>query len=139
MENTKNEKNIFQGFADKVSPVFEGIARVFGSIGDFFKVIWSYFWSMRKIIMAIPVIVESVRLAQYNRMNLPEAVGINLLASGEYAQVISRDAAILGPIAVTGFCLILMFCSRRTLYPWLISLFSLVLPILILVINLYPM
>ena len=32
----------------------------------------------------------------------------------------------------------MMFLSRRTLYPWLICLFSMLLPVLILVSNIFP-
>jgi hypothetical protein len=31
-----------------------------------------------------------------------------------------------------------MFCSRKALYPWAISVFTLALPVLLLVSNLYP-
>ena len=64
--------------------------------------------------------------------------GIDLQTTGVYAQMISRDLAVLGPLAVTGGCLLLMFCSRRTFYPWIISIFTLVLPILLYLTNVYP-
>jgi len=32
----------------------------------------------------------------------------------------------------------LMVCSRRALYPWLISAFTLILPVLILITNVFP-
>ena len=35
-------------------------------------------------------------------------------------------------------CLLLMFGSKRTLTPWLVSVFSLALPLIILVINVFP-
>ena len=41
-------------------------------------------------------------------------------------------------LAVTALCLLMMFISRRTIYPWLISIFSLVLPILLIVTNMLP-
>ena len=63
---------------------------------------------------------------------------IDLQTTGVYAQMISRDLAVLGPLAVTGGCLLLMFCSRRTFYPWIISIFTLVLPILLYLTNVYP-
>jgi hypothetical protein len=31
-----------------------------------------------------------------------------------------------------------MFVSRKTLYPWLISIFSLIIPVLLLITNMYP-
>ena len=39
---------------------------------------------------------------------------------------------------IAGGCLLLMFLSRRVIYPWLISIFTLVLPLLLLLSNIYP-
>ena len=125
-------------FLQTVKTVWQKICTVTDKIANVFRIIWSYVYRMRKIIMAVPVMIAAARLAQYNSEALPELVGINLQASGEYSQMITRDLAVLGPVAVTAACLLLMFCSRRTLYPWLISIFSLVLPVLLLVTNVFP-
>ncbi len=93
---------------------------------------------LRKLVLAAPVVYAAVRLAFYNRENLPEQVGINLQSSGEFAQTVARDMAVMGPLGLTAACLLLMFCSRKAMYPWAISVFTLALPILILVTNLYP-
>lgn len=93
---------------------------------------------LRKIVLAVPVVYAAMKLADYNRQNLPEQVGINLQSSGEFAQMISRDMAVMGPLGLTAACLLLMFCSRKAMYPWAISVFTLALPILILFTNLYP-
>ena len=93
---------------------------------------------LRKLVMAVPVAYWALKLASYNRENLPEQVGINLQSSGEFAQMISRDMAVIGPLGLTAACLLLMFCSRKAMYPWAISIFTLVLPILLLISNLYP-
>ena len=69
----------------------------------------------------------------------PEMVGINLQASGAFADLISRNSAIMWPLAVTGACLVLMFFSKKALFPWAVSIFTLVLPILLLFSNAYPM
>ena len=108
------------------------------TVGNVLKVIGSWIYRLRKVLMAIPVILAAVYLARYNMANLPAQVGIDLQTTGAYAQMISRDLAVLGPLAVTGGCLLLMFCSRRTFYPWLISIFSLVLPVLLYLTNIYP-
>ena len=101
-------------------------------------VIGRVIYRLRKIVMAAPVIYYALKLASYNMENLPEMVGLNLQSNGEFAQMITRQAAVNGPLAVTAACLLLMFLSRKTLYPWLISIFSLVLPILLLITNNYP-
>ena len=108
------------------------------TVGSVLKVIGSWIYRLRKVLMAIPVIFAAIYLARYKMANLPAQVGIDLQTTGVYAQMISRDLAVLGPLAVTGGCLLLMFCSRRTFYPWIISIFTLVLPILLYLTNVYP-
>ena len=93
---------------------------------------------LRKIVLALPVVYWAMKLASYNREHLPEQVGIDLQSSGEFAQMISRDVAVMGPLGLTIACLLLMFCSRKAMYPWAISIFTLALPLLILFSNLYP-
>lgn len=97
-----------------------------------------WLFRLRKVFMAIPVVWISLRLASYNLENLPEQVGLNIQASGAYAQMIGRNLAVYGPMGITAACLLLMFCSRRARYPWIISIFTLALPLLILLTNLYP-
>ena len=74
----------------------------------------------------------------YNAKYLPERVGLVLQSNGEFVQTVSRSLAVMGPLGVTAACLLLMFCSRKAMYPWAISIFTLVLPLLILITNLYP-
>jgi len=107
-------------------------------INSLISFIGSVLFRLRKIVLAVPVVHWALKLAAYNRENLPEQVGINLLSSGTFEQMISRDMAIMGPLGLTAACLLLMFCSRKAMYPWAISIFSLALPLLILITNLYP-
>lgn len=95
-------------------------------------------YKLRSVLLSIPVAVAAIALAVRNIAKLPQQVGLNLLANGEYAMTVSRGVAVIGPLAVTAVCLLLMFCSRRVVYPWLISLFSLTLPLLILITNTFP-
>ena len=81
---------------------------------------------------------SAMMLAINNQAKLPEVVGLNLQNNGAFSIQIAREIAVLGPLAVTALCLLLVFCSRRTLTPWLVSVFSLALPVLILVINTFP-
>lgn len=131
-------QNTSGSFLDKVESVFEKLGESILWVGGNTDVIWHYIKKFKKVILAIPVAIAAIWLALYSGSNLPEYVGINLQASGEYAQIVSRELAVMGPLAVTAACLLLMFCSRRTLYPWLISIFSLVLPLLLLVTNIFP-
>ena len=95
-------------------------------------------YRLRSVFLAIPVVYYALKLAAYNGTHLPEEVGLNLLSTGEFAMTISREMAVMGPLVVTCACLVLMATSRKALYPWAISIFTLILPILLLVSNLYP-
>lgn len=109
-----------------------------GKINHVISMIGTWLFRLRKPVMAAPVVYYAVKLAQYNRLHLPEQVGVNLQSTGEFAQYISRDLAVMGPLALTGGCLILMFCSRKAMYSWAISIFTLALPLLLLLSNAYP-
>lgn len=109
-----------------------------GKINHVISAVGTWLFRLRKPVMAAPVVYYAVKLAQYNRLHLPEQVGVNLQSTGEFAQYISRDLAVMGPLALTGGCLILMFCSRKAMYSWAISIFTLALPLLLLLSNAYP-
>lgn len=117
-------------FIEKTKTVCSKTGSVIGSI-------CSWIYKLRKLIMAAPVVYLAIRIAIANSNRLPEAVGMNLQSNGEFAMMVTRNYAVFGPLLVTGFCLLLMFCSRKTLFPWIISIFSLVLPYLIYFTNLY--
>lgn len=99
------------------------------------KEIGRWIYKLRSVLLAIPVAVAAIMLAVRNMEQLPEEVGLNLLATGEFQMTISRNIAVLGPLMVTLFCLLMMFCSRKLIYPWMISIFTLVLPIVLQVTN----
>ena len=107
------------------------------TFGSVMKEIGRWIYKLRSVLLAIPVAAGAIILAVRNMAQLPEEVGLNLLATGEFQMTVSRNVAVLGPLAVTVFCLLMMFCSRRVLYPWLISIFSLVLPIVLLLTNMF--
>lgn len=103
--------------------------------GYVMKEIGRWIYKLRSVLLAIPVAVAAIVLAVRNAAQLPEQVGIHLLSTGEFEMMVSRNVAVLVPLVVTVFCLLLMFCSRKVLYPWLISIFSLVLPFVLLLTN----
>lgn len=138
MEKKKNTRSFFgikeielPSWLEKTWNVLKKIGYVLGQIGK-----WIY--RLRGFFMAIPVALAALYLAAQNMSRLPEEVGINLQANGEYAFLISRGLAVMAPLVVTGVCLVMMWMSRRTIYPWIISIFSLVLPILIWITNVFP-
>lgn len=121
-----------QGGMSRVKSLVSTINRVINTIGK-----WMF--RLRKFVLAAPVVYYALQLAAMNNASLPEQVGINLQASGEFAFTVSRGFAVMGPLALTFACLFLMFCSRKAMYAWAISLFTLTLPLLLLFSNLYPM
>ena len=131
METLKNVWQKVKAVLLKIGGFCDAVA---GGVGRGYQVIMRF----RKIFISIPVVYGALKLAAYNRDHLGSEVGILLQENGSYAYTVARDTAIMGPLAVTAVCLLLMFCSRRTLYPWLISMFSLVLPLLILITNIFP-
>ncbi len=125
MAESKKKQNTS---ADKAGEIAGKVIRVLRQIGS-----WAY--KLRSILLSIPVVIGAIWLAVYNSANLPEVVGLDLQANGQYGILIDRSIAVLGPLAVTAVCLLMVFCSRRVVYPWLVSVFSLVLPVLILLSN----
>ena len=125
-------------FTAKTKPVLDTAKNICSEIGRIVKTASGYVIKMRKIFLAIPVVWGAVYLAIYNEANLPSVVGLDLQTSGDFNIQIIRELAVLGPVVITGVCLLLMFCSRRLLTPWLVSVFSLLLPVFILITNTFP-
>ncbi len=111
---------------------------VLAKIGEVLEVIVNLLYKLRKVFMAAPVVYYAIKLARFNSVNLPKVVGINLQSNGAFAQTLTRQMAVMGPLGVTAACLLLMFLSRKAMYPWAISIFSLAIPILLLLSNRYP-
>ena len=128
----------WEKFTKKISPtiskVSHGTKKTTGSL----VAAWKYISKFRKIFLAVPVGTMAVILALQNMVKLPVIVGLDLQTSGDFSIQIVREVAALGPMAITALCLLLMFCSKRVLTPWLVSVFSLLLPLLILVTNTFP-
>lgn len=119
-----------------------GLAQVKATISKINQVIntiGKWMFRLRKIVLAAPVVYFALQLAAMNNASLPEQVGINLQANGEFAFTVARGFAVMGPLALTFACLLLMFCSRKAMYAWAISIFTLTLPLILLLSNLYPM
>lgn len=122
-------------FWDRVRTTMAPVDRVLGKIGKVMEFITTWIWRLRGILISVPVAVAAWKLALYNKANLPQEVGINLLSSGEFQEMISLQAAVQVPFFITIGCLVMVCLSRKTLYPWVISVFSLALPLLLLLTN----
>lgn len=104
----------------------------------FMRTAWQWAYKLRSIILSVPVVIASIVLAIQNLNRLPPFVGINMQPNGEYAVMLERGVAVFLPLLVTALCLLTVFLSKKVLYPWLISLFSLTLPLLLWITNVFP-
>ena len=132
------ENNIQTVGKEKEQTAWQKTKDVFKKIDRVIDIILTVLYRLRKVFMAIPVVYYAIKLAQYNMENLPAVVGFDMQANGVCAQMLSRDVAVMGPLAITGFCLVMMFFSRKAIYSWAISIFTLILPIILLISNRYP-
>lgn len=128
MENERIEMSAMERFVVTVQGIWERIYTVVGTLCQ-------WIFKLRKIFMALPVLYYAAEFAKMNMEQLPEMVGFDIQSTGEFAQMISRETAVYGPLGLTVLCVVLMLLSRKTIYPWLISIFTLVLPWLIWVLN----
>ena len=126
------------GVKQKLSAWWNSGNNVYDKVKKVIGIIVMVLYRLRKVFLAIPVVYYALKLAKYNMEHLPEMVGVNLQSNGVFADFITRSSAVNYPLMVTAACLVLMFFSRKALWPWAVSLFTLVLPLLILISNLYP-
>ncbi|MBQ7341216.1 MAG: hypothetical protein IJW41_03520 [Oscillospiraceae bacterium] len=106
-----------------------------GNAWQVMKITGRWLYKLRSLVLSIPVAVLAVSLALRNLWALPGNVGINLLDNGAYAFYVNKGIAVIVPLAITALCLLFMYISRRILYPWLVSVFSLALPIVLWITN----
>ena len=125
-------------FRRKMQPTIDKVKDVVLPVVDKVSYGWNYVKKFKKLFLAAPVATLAVILAIVNLIKLPALVGLGLQGDGEYSFEIIREVAVLGPLAITALCLLLMFASKRTLTPWMVSLISLLLPIMILLTNTFP-
>jgi len=128
----------WSGFREKLSASVNTTGTAYDRFKSVLGVIIMVLYRLRKVFLAIPVVYYALKLARYNMEHLPEIVGINLQSNGAFADTISRNLAVMGPLGVTAACIVLMLMSRKALVPWAVCLFTLALPVLILLSNLYP-
>lgn len=99
-------------------------------------------YKFRSLFMAIPVVACSINLALVSAAKLPSKLMLSIPALEQRELVLrlvemDKTTAIFVPVLITAVCLLLMFCSRRQLFPWLISIFSLILPVTLIVAGMF--
>lgn len=130
-----NEKIVMQSEADSHENALSGKSR---KAVEIISLIWQWIYVFRKVLLSIPVLYGIVRLSMYNAKHLNSTVGFFLQSDGAFLMNISRGAAVFAPLVLTTGCLVMMFMSRKSLYAWSISIFSLLLPVIILFSNQFP-
>ena len=125
----------WNNFTGRLRTVMAPVDRVFGVIGKVIDFIFTWLYRLRGILISVPVAWAAWKLALYNKEHLPEKVGLNLLSTGEFERMIPMQGAVMGPFYVTVACLVMVLLSRKTLYPWIISVFTLTIPLLLLLTN----
>lgn len=138
MNKVEQLKEKWNAAMQKAQPRLDKAGRICKKSGSIIGQICTWIYRLRALFMAIPVVWAAVKLARVNLELLPEAVGLGLQANGEYAYLVTREMAVYAPLAVTALCLLMMVISRKTVYPWVISIFTLAIPLMILLTNVFP-
>lgn len=111
--------------------------------GNLFKVICVWVYKLRSVFLSIPVAFAAVVLAIKNYSELPQMMnlyGPSFGSEGLSIEMIYVDHNLLvfGPLLITAVCILMVLCSKRVSFPWLISVFSLVLPLFFSFVNTFP-
>jgi len=128
-------KQGFLDFYEKAKPVMEKIGKVTGTIVKYIKSFFSILYRYRSVFLTVATVIFAIFFYSFIKGRLPEMVGINLQSDGTFSHYISRDLAVNQSFMLTALSLVFVLISKKTLYPWLISMFTFVIPILILVTN----
>ena len=99
-----NKKSALQHMKSGLEKFGEVVSVIFAAL----KKTLHYLAAFKKIWLALPVGAAAIYLAVYANTHFPEYVGINLLETGDYAYLVTREIAVMGPLAITAFCLLLM-------------------------------
>ena len=125
---------MLKNMGQKIREAWNNSASARGKIASFCSATGKWTYKLRAFVLAIPIVAIAVILAVSNMATLPAAVAIGLpnIVNGilVFQEVlVSKILAVFIPLLVTAFCLLMMFLSKRISFPFLVSLFSLILPI----------
>lgn len=93
------------------------------------KALFRWFFQLRGVALSLPVAVIAVILAVNNAASLPGAL---MIGAGRNVITIGRAVLVMGPLALTALSILMTLFSKKVIYPWLISLFTLLLPLALL-------
>ena len=129
------KKKQLPGFLGKIQAGYRRMRKAMEPVDKVMATIGKVLYHLRKIFMAIPVVVAAMKVFVYAKEKLPQDVGILLQESGTYKYMLDKATTLQVCMSLTGACLLLMFLSRKIMYPWVISLFSLILPLFLVFSN----
>lgn len=96
--------------------------------GDGFKSVLQWAMKLRGVALSIPVAVIAVILAVNNAATLPAEL---IIGVGDSVTVFSKSVLIMGPLALTALGILMTLFAKRVVYPWVISIFTLLLPVVL--------
>lgn len=147
MEWMERQLDKWNQFVDKPRPGMEKTQFFFKKLRVNAKTLVQYIYNLRGVILAIPTMTVAIVLAARNQVKLPTTVEVILPHIDRGAEdavlgfityqteYLARSTAVTAPLVITLACLLLMICSKRTLYPWMISLLTLTIPLFLLLTN----
>ena len=97
--------------------------------GENFKAMLRWIFHLRSVVLSLPVAVIALILAVNNVAMLPGGLTIG---AGNDVITIGRSVLIMGPLALTALSILMTLFSKKVIYPWLISIFTLLLPVVLL-------
>ena len=98
------------------------------SAGENIKSVLRWAFRLRGVALSLPVAVIAVLLAVNNTAVLPGPLEIG---AGQNVITLSKSVLIMGPLALTALSILMTLFSKRVVYPWLISAFTLLLPVVL--------
>ena len=96
--------------------------------GENIKSVLSWMFRLRGVALSVPVAVIAVILAVNSAAVLPGPMEIG---AGQNVITLSKSVLIMGPLALTALSILMTLFSKRVIYPWLISVFTLLLPVVL--------
>lgn len=127
-------KEKWNRLAERTKPGREKFGAICGKTGHVLGTTGKWIYRLRSVFLSVPVVLAAVMLAIKNVRELPSYLIIHFPqiendALVLAAQQIDRGYAVNAPFILTLICVGMMFISRRMLYPLVIAIFSLVLPL----------
>ena len=132
-----------KAFFHNIGEALKGFWKKTAPVRDFLRKACRWMYNYRNILLTVPVAAVAVILALMNMAKLPDMIMISwpMIRNGMLAIqdiMISKLLAVFAPLAVTAFCLLMVIASKRMTYPWLISVFSLALPLFFYFCSVFP-